>query len=59
MGNASRRQQRTHGDRPPRGSAELYFDTVTLGSPQLKLLGELAGTDKIVCGSDYPFDMAE
>ena len=27
--------------------------------PQLKLLCELAGADKVVCGSDYPFDMAE
>ena len=50
----------THTRRPPaEGFRELYFDTVTLGSPQLRLLGELAGTDKIVCGSDYPFDMAE
>ncbi len=49
-----------HTRRPPaEGFRELYFDTVTLGSPQLTLLGELAGTDKIVCGSDYPFDMAE
>jgi aminocarboxymuconate-semialdehyde decarboxylase len=50
----------THTRRPPaEGFRELYFDTVTLGSPQLRLLGELAGTDKVVCGSDYPFDMAE
>ena len=44
---------------PAEGFRTLYFDTVTLGSPQLTLLGALAGTDKIVCGSDYPFDMAE
>jgi aminocarboxymuconate-semialdehyde decarboxylase len=46
--------------RPP-GDAfgELYFDTVTHDPYQLRLLGELAGPDRIVCGSDYPFDMAE
>ncbi|WP_061007063.1 amidohydrolase family protein [Mycolicibacterium mucogenicum] len=39
--------------------AELYFDTVTHDAPQLELLGTVAGKDKVVCGSDYPFDMAE
>lgn len=39
--------------------AELYFDTVTHDAPQLELLGKVAGKDKVVCGSDYPFDMAE
>jgi aminocarboxymuconate-semialdehyde decarboxylase len=38
---------------------ELYFDTVTHDSHQLKLLCELTGADKVVCGSDHPFDMAE
>jgi aminocarboxymuconate-semialdehyde decarboxylase len=38
---------------------ELYFDTVTHDQHQLRLLRKLAGTDRIVCGSDYPFDMAE
>ncbi len=46
--------------RPPAEAfSELYFDTVTHGPDQLKLLCELAGTNKVVCGSDYPFDMAE
>jgi aminocarboxymuconate-semialdehyde decarboxylase len=44
---------------PAVGFRELYFDTVTLGSPQLALLGVVAGKDKVICGSDYPFDMAE
>ncbi|BBZ58199.1 amidohydrolase family protein [Mycolicibacterium phocaicum] len=39
--------------------AELYFDTVTHDAPQLELLRKVAGKDKVVCGSDYPFDMAE
>lgn len=38
---------------------DLYFDTVTHDAPQLELLCEIAGKDKVVCGSDYPFDMAE
>ena len=45
--------------RPADSFRDLYFDTVTHGSDQLALLGRLAGSDKIVCGSDYPFDMAE
>ena len=38
---------------------ELFFDTVTHGAAQLDLLCTLAGTDKVLCGSDYPFDMAD
>ncbi|QRY44510.1 amidohydrolase family protein [Mycolicibacterium boenickei] len=46
--------------RPPSEVFEdLYFDTVTHDAPQLEMLCKIAGTDKIVCGSDYPFDMAE
>ncbi|BBY67297.1 amidohydrolase family protein [Mycolicibacterium helvum] len=45
--------------RPTESFRDLYFDTVTHGSAQLAMLAELAGTDKILCGSDYPFDMAE
>jgi aminocarboxymuconate-semialdehyde decarboxylase len=46
--------------RPPAEAfGELYFDTVTHDLHQLELLCELAGPDRVVCGSDYPFDMAE
>jgi aminocarboxymuconate-semialdehyde decarboxylase len=46
--------------RPPAEAfGELYFDTVTHDAHQLGLLCELAGVDRVVCGSDYPFDMAE
>ncbi len=46
--------------RPPAEAfGELYFDTVTHDRHQLELLCELAGNHKVVCGSDYPFDMAE
>lgn len=44
---------------PSEVTRDLYFDTVTHDAPQLELLCEIAGEDKVVCGSDYPFDMAE
>ncbi len=51
---------RRSSTRPPAEAfGELYFDTVTHDRHQLKLLCELAGADRVVCGSDYPFDMAE
>ncbi|WP_458317526.1 amidohydrolase family protein [Mycolicibacterium brisbanense] len=37
----------------------LYFDTVVYDQRQLELLHGVAGPDRIACGSDYPFDMAE
>lgn len=46
--------------RPPREPfAELFFDTVTHDTHELELLCALAGPHRVVCGSDYPFDMAE
>lgn len=56
----SRADVRRASTRPPQEPfAELFFDTVTHDPHQLKLLGELAGPQRVVCGSDYPFDMAE
>ncbi|MDF2998086.1 MAG: amidohydrolase 2 [Xanthobacteraceae bacterium] len=37
----------------------VYFDTVVFTPHQLKYLVETYGPDKIVLGTDYPFDMAE
>jgi aminocarboxymuconate-semialdehyde decarboxylase len=37
----------------------LYFDTVTHFGPALKYLIESVGSDKVLLGSDYPFDMAD
>jgi aminocarboxymuconate-semialdehyde decarboxylase len=45
--------------RPSESFRDLFFDTVTHGSAQLAMLAELAGADKILCGSDYPFDMGD
>lgn len=36
-----------------------YFDTVTHDDAALGLLREHAAESRIVCGTDYPFDMAE
>ena len=51
---------RTHAKRPPSdGFKELFFDTVTHDDDLLRLLVAKAGAQRIVCGSDYPFDMAQ
>lgn len=36
-----------------------YFDTVTHDHAALDLLRTHAGENRVVCGTDYPFDMAE
>jgi aminocarboxymuconate-semialdehyde decarboxylase len=36
----------------------FWFDTVTHAPGPLRLLTELAGPDRVVYGTDYPFDMA-
>lgn len=36
-----------------------YFDTVTHDHAALELLRAHAGENKVLCGTDYPFDMAE
>ncbi|MFD4944104.1 hypothetical protein ACFVYE_27845 [Streptomyces sp. NPDC058239] len=40
-------------------SASRTFDTVTHDPHLLRLLVRHASKEGIVCGSDYPFDMAE
>jgi aminocarboxymuconate-semialdehyde decarboxylase len=43
---------------PPDASLRrLYFDTILHAQPQLECLVALAGTARIVLGSDYPYDM--
>ncbi|AUA07980.1 amidohydrolase family protein [Streptomyces sp. SID8382] len=37
----------------------LYFDTVTHDPDVLRLLRSHSSPDRILCGSDYPFDMAQ
>ena len=42
---------------PAVGFRGLYFDTLTHDGGALRLLVEHAGTARLACGSDYPFDM--
>jgi aminocarboxymuconate-semialdehyde decarboxylase len=44
---------------PADGVRRLYYDTVVFDPTVLRQLGELVGFDRLVLGSDYPFDMAE
>jgi aminocarboxymuconate-semialdehyde decarboxylase len=37
----------------------LYFDTITHYPPALRYLIESVGSDHVLLGSDYPFDMAD
>lgn len=37
----------------------LYFDTITHYAPALKYLIETVGSDHVLLGSDYPFDMGD
>jgi aminocarboxymuconate-semialdehyde decarboxylase len=49
-----------HIKRPPSSYLrQLYFDTVIFDPAQLAFMVEQYGSDHIVLGSDYPFDMAE
>jgi aminocarboxymuconate-semialdehyde decarboxylase len=44
--------------RPPREYARLlYFDSLTLSPANLKFIVDQFGADRVVIGSDYPFDM--
>ncbi|WP_405833877.1 amidohydrolase family protein [Streptomyces sp. NBC_01176] len=56
----SREDVRHGGSRPPAEPfTRLYFDTVTHDPEVLSLLSAHAAPERIVCGSDYPFDMAQ
>jgi aminocarboxymuconate-semialdehyde decarboxylase len=37
----------------------LYFDTLTFSPAALRYLVDLVGADRLMLGSDYPFEMAE
>ncbi|MCZ6813656.1 MAG: amidohydrolase family protein [Alphaproteobacteria bacterium] len=44
---------------PREGFKTLYFDSVLFDPETLKFLCQLAGADKIVLGSDYPFPIGD
>jgi aminocarboxymuconate-semialdehyde decarboxylase len=45
------------GESPDDSLSRFYFDTVTHDESLLRELVALAGADRVLCGSDYPFDM--
>ena len=45
--------------RPSEYLRELWYDTVVFRPDALEYLVNLAGADKVMLGTDYPFDMAE
>lgn len=52
----------SHGDLPKPPTTYLrkvYFDSVVFTPHQLEYLVKLYGADKIVMGTDYPYDMAD
>ncbi|MDH6708369.1 aminocarboxymuconate-semialdehyde decarboxylase [Kitasatospora sp. MAA19] len=56
----ARADVRRGSSRPPAESfTRLYFDTITHDPEVLRLLRAHAAPDRILCGSDYPFDMAQ
>ena len=56
------RDRTAHGDLPKPPTtylrANVYFDTVVFTPHQLEALVKTYGADRIVMGTDYPFDMA-
>jgi len=49
-----------HISRPPSEYLKkLYFDTVVYQGPSLEYLVRYAGSDHVLLGTDYPFDMGE
>ncbi|MDT0349574.1 amidohydrolase family protein [Pseudonocardia charpentierae] len=56
----TRADVRRSSTRPPSETfGELYVDTVTHDPEALRLLVAHAGKDRLLCGSDHPFDMAQ
>ncbi|WP_234357115.1 amidohydrolase family protein [Streptomyces sp. NBRC 110028] len=56
----TRAEVRRHSTRPPQEVfGELFFDSVTHDPGPLGLLTAHASKGGVVCGSDYPFDMAQ
>lgn len=47
------------GREPIPASRRFYFDTLLHHAPALGLLLEIAGADRLIFGTDFPFEMAE
>jgi aminocarboxymuconate-semialdehyde decarboxylase len=54
------RPELTHVTRAPSESLRwLYFDSLTHSADSLELLVKVVGADRVVLGSDYPYDMGD
>jgi aminocarboxymuconate-semialdehyde decarboxylase len=42
---------------PDESLRRFYYDTVTHDPAVLRAMIDFAGADRVLCGSDYPFDM--
>jgi aminocarboxymuconate-semialdehyde decarboxylase len=57
---AVRPECKKHISRPPSEYLKkLYFDTIVYQQPSLEHLVRYAGSDHVLLGTDYPFDMGE
>jgi aminocarboxymuconate-semialdehyde decarboxylase len=45
------------GDSPEESLRRFYYDTVTHDAGLLRQVIDFAGANRVLCGSDYPFDM--
>lgn len=55
-----RREPREHVGRLPSAYFDrLFMDTITHGDAQLEFLASFVGTDRLVLGTDLPFDMGD
>jgi aminocarboxymuconate-semialdehyde decarboxylase len=45
------------GESPEESLRRFYYDTVTHDETLLRALVDFAGAERVLCGSDYPFDM--
>jgi aminocarboxymuconate-semialdehyde decarboxylase len=55
-----REDARTRIDRPPSEYFRLlYFDSLTHSGPALNYLVETVGPERVMLGSDYPYDMSD
>ncbi|HZU04713.1 MAG TPA: amidohydrolase family protein [Chloroflexota bacterium] len=53
-------EAREHASRPPLDYARwFYYDTVLLYAPAVRYLVETVGADRVLLGSDYPFDVGD
>lgn len=56
-GYQERTESRTCQEKPSSYLHRFYFDSLTFNPQTLKFLVDFAGAERVVLGSDYPFDM--